>query len=53
MERDRIAFTSAWEAETGGAELMRRVVELRPPVSCVVTDSSITWKQHPHTHIGD
>jgi hypothetical protein len=34
MERDGIAFSSAWEAETGGAELLRRVVEPRPPVSC-------------------
>lgn len=50
MERDGIACTSAWEAETGGAELMRSVVELWPTVSCVVTDSSITCKHRPLTH---
>jgi hypothetical protein len=33
MECDGIAFTSAWEAETAGAELMWRVVELWPSVS--------------------
>jgi hypothetical protein len=50
MKRDSIACSSPWEAETGGAGLMRSAVELRPPVSCVVTDSSITCKLRPLTH---
>lgn len=50
MERDGIAFTSAWETETGGAELQRSVVEPRPPVCCEVTESSITCKHRPLTH---